>query len=270
MLELVRPAAKSLLARTPRLFSAGKAIFRRLKGLEERAKFRFREPTVTFIDYTSAEIAQIRSSGFFSQYGQDYYLWNNVFKGQPKGFYVEVGANQPFTGSNSAFLERVGWSGISFDPLGTFSHQWQTQRKNPFHQVAISNKEGSELFTEILSKNGWEHMLSAFSHHVRKEDKDLYGYREYPVRTAPLSAFVPQEQKIDILLIDVEGAERAVLAGIDMHANRPQYLLVENASQVGGDWSLRKEITDCGYRLIARLGMADDLYVATHPAVRWQ
>lgn len=80
------------------------------------------------------------------------------------------------------------------------------------------------------------------------------------VRTARRSLFRITEQ-INLLLIDVEGAESHVLQGIGFATTRPRYVLVENVSVIGGSEHIRSLLKILGYRLVARIGMSDDLSV---------
>jgi FkbM family methyltransferase len=260
MLETLRPMAKQVLANTPGVYRLGKAVYQAMKLRSEQAQMHSRHPGVAFVNYSVARLAEMRAQGFSSQFGQDYYLWSHVFSQRPTGYYIEIGANHPHLNSNSKFLETQGWRGLSFEPLGTFQQLWKETRSNPLLQVAVSSKAGEQDFVEIVSKEGWEHQLSAFATFVRHEDVAMFGGKTYKVQTAPLMSHVAPDTTIDILMIDVEGAEREVLAGIDFRHLRPDYLLVENNAVVGGDPSLRTMVTDLGYNFIARLGLSDDLY----------
>lgn len=267
MLEKLRPLGKRALANMPGVYGFGKAVYQGMKARSERENIRSNYPGVAFIDYSAAKLAEIWAQGFSSQFGQDYYLWTQVFSQRPTGCYIEIGANHPSLNSNSKFLETQGWTGLSFEPLSTFQELWKETRSNPLLQVAISSEEGKQDFVEILSKDGWEHQLSAFAKYVRPEDVAMYGSKSYKVQTAPLTSYVGPDTQIDILMLDVEGAERAVLAGIDFRHLRPDYLLIENNAAVGGDPSLRSMVKGLGYNFIARLGLSDDLYERVPPGI---
>jgi len=260
MLEKLRPLGKRALINIPGVYGLGKSAYQALKSNSERLQIGRKHPAAAFVNYSPVKLANLRSRGYSSQFGQDYYLWNHVLAHRPSGFYVEIGANHPALNSNSKFLESRGWKGVSFEPLGTFQEEWSRTRANPLLQVAISSSAGEEDFVEILAKEGWEHQLSAFASHVRQEDVDMYGSKKYKVPTAPLAEHLTPETHIDILMIDVEGAERSVLAGIDFGLIRPDHLLVENNAIVGGDPQLRSLIVNLGYNFVARLGLSDDLY----------
>lgn len=162
--------------------------------------------------------------------------------------------------SNSLFLEEKGWGGIAFDPLSIMEGRWRQERKAAFHRVAIGSQRRDVEFVEIIPKDGWENALSGFREFVRQEDVQMYGSREYLVRTAPLGDFVEEDQGIDVIMIDVEGAESVVLDGIDFELLGPTHMIIENISRIGGGESIRELLTARGYTLVARIGGSDDIF----------
>ena len=51
----------------------------------------------------------------YSQFGEDLWL-RDYFADTPNGFYVDVGAYDPFNASNTLLLYRQGWHGINIEP----------------------------------------------------------------------------------------------------------------------------------------------------------
>ena len=47
---------------------------------------------------------------FYSQYGQDKFLFENFFKEKNNGFYLDIGAHDGITLSNTYFFEKLGWA----------------------------------------------------------------------------------------------------------------------------------------------------------------
>ena len=53
---------------------------------------------------------------YFSQHGQDLFVDNFLFRGRRNGYFVDVGAYDGVTYSNTCFLEReLGWQGVCFE-----------------------------------------------------------------------------------------------------------------------------------------------------------
>lgn len=261
MLGKLRHAGKRGLARWPPLYRIGQGIFVTLKLLLDKAVFRIRHPSAEYVRYSSGQLAAMAAQGYRSQYGQDFYLWNVVFRRQAEGFFVDIGANHPVDLSNSYFFESQGWQGSAFEPLARFEAAWKEHRSAEFHRAAIAEVRQRRAFVEINSPAGWEHTLSAFREHVRPEDMQMFGYVEYDVVTAPLETFVATTTPIHLVMIDVEGAELSVLRGVDVGRFQPTCIMVENVGKLGGDESVRTFLAGYGYTLVARIGGADDVFV---------
>ena len=55
---------------------------------------------------------------FYSQYKQDEFLENTVFKGYKNGFFVDVGAHDGKTINNTLYFElNNNWKGINIEPI---------------------------------------------------------------------------------------------------------------------------------------------------------
>ncbi|MEW5685516.1 MAG: FkbM family methyltransferase [Pseudomonadota bacterium] len=260
VVSALRKPLKRALHGTP-LFRAAKWSWDRLRVVEDRSAFKAEYPLADYVSYSKQELSKFRAGGYYSQFGQDYYLWNAILsKLRRPGFFVEVGANHPRANSNSLLLEERGWRGVSFDPIASFAPMWAEARKTPFHNVAISAQRETRRFVEILADVGWEHQLSGFEGYVRADDLAIHKSRTYDVDCGPLADYLEPGQSVDIAFIDVEGAEELVLEGIDFAQVAPRYILVENMSKPGGGRKVRDLLSTRGYRVIARVGATDDLF----------
>lgn len=264
MLAMIRRYGKRILSWSPALYRLGQRAFIAVKLALDRAVFRSRYRSADYVLYRPAQLRASSQAGFRSQFGQDLYLWTSVLDRMTQGFFVDIGANHPIHLSNSYVLELRGWQGVAFDPLSKFEELWRELRTAEFHRAAIAASRGDRSFIEIHSREGWEHTMSAFRDCVREEDMRRYGYSEYDVRTAPLADFVAPGTSIDLIMVDVEGAEAAVLHGLDLDLFRPRYLMVENVGAIGGDESIREFLSNHGYAIIARIGGCDDVFVRTN------
>jgi len=82
----------------------------------------------------------------FSQTYQDMFVLT-MLKGKTDGRYFEIGAADPFKGSNTALLERLGWTGQSVEILEHEVEKFRKLRKNP-----IIHADATQLnYNEILS-----------------------------------------------------------------------------------------------------------------------
>jgi FkbM family methyltransferase len=255
-----RHVAKRVLDGHPVSYRLARRMFVALRHMSDRIVFRAHYPRCLWRDYSAAALAQMKLQGYHSQYGQDYFLWSQVFRGKTDGFFVDIGCNHPVHLSNSLWFEQQGWHGVAFDPVPKFQQAWQTSRRTDFHPVAIGRSAPARRFIEIHAREGWEAALSGFAECVRPEDMRMYGFTEHIVKSSPLGDFVPPGQEINLLMIDAEGAEDEILRGIDLSRLRPHWIMVENVSKVGGDPQLRSFLDEQGYVLRARIGAADDVF----------
>ena len=138
---------------------------------------------------------------------------------------------------------------------------WAGCRNATFLNIAISSHVETRAFLEVIPRAGWEHALSGFRGFVRPEDIAIYETREYDVQCLPLSQALPADFQPYLILIDVEGAEPFVLEGIDFTKLRPAIIMCENNREIGGSARQRTMIERQGYRLAARIGAADDIFV---------
>lgn len=260
LINKLRATVKTVLANTF-AYEFAKSLYTKFKLTRDRQLFQKHHPESEYINYSKRQIAVHRESGFYSQYSQDFFLWSNYLSNIDSGKFIDIGANKPVTNSNSFFFEKNDWTGVAIDPLKHFQPEWIKERKTPLICGAVSDSICDEPFIEILPSAGWEHALSGFKAHVRTEDLALYEHKEYLVATKPLSLYIAEPSKVDLILIDVEGAEMAVLRGIDFTVFSPNYLLIENDRTMGGSETLRNYLKDQGYKCVARIAATDDFYV---------
>ena len=211
------------------------------------------------VKYPNAKwYSKFYSSGHsWSQYGQDQLILS-LFN-DDELFYVEIGANHPTRLNNSFLLEKNGWRGVSIDPLKKYIDEWCEVRLQPFVNVAIGRMSETRTFVEFSGVEDWIDMMSGFEEFIREEDYLTFESESYPIEVKRLEEVI-EVDKIDLLLMDVEGAEMEILSGIDFDRLNPSYILIENASEIGGGLEVRRELERKSYRLIARIGCADDLF----------
>lgn len=151
------------------------------------------------------------------------------------GFFVEAGANDGFTQSNTYWLERFrGWRGILVDPMEEYARACREERPTA-HVVRAAlvddDFEGDEIemvFGDLMSAPAGSH-----------EDDDAWvrpglalGWRDQYRATVPartLSSILEEagSPDVDLLSLDVEGYEPQVLGGLDLHRHAPRWILVE-------------------------------------------
>jgi FkbM family methyltransferase len=163
-----------------------------------------------------------------SQNFEDVMLWRSL-KNVGNGFYVDVGAAWPDTDSVTKLFYDQGWSGINIEPNPDFYARLCEQRPRDINlRIAVCDRDG-ERNLNLFSDTG----LSTLDQVVAKEHvKNNFECMSIRVTTATLSSlfqrYLPKQQEIHFLKIDIEGLEAEVLASNDWSLYRPWIVVVES------------------------------------------
>jgi FkbM family methyltransferase len=163
----------------------------------------------------------------WSQCAEDIVI-ESILGTQSKGYYVDVGAHHPTSLSNTMALYKRGWSGINIDPNPDMFHSFVTHRKRDINlNVGISTQSGFlkyYMFECSLLNTLDQNKADVWSNHSK-----LLDVCEVQCTTldAVLREHVNSDIKIDLLSVDVEGHEMAVLTSNDWSKYRPRLVVVE-------------------------------------------
>jgi hypothetical protein len=195
-----------------------------------------------------------------SQFGQDKII-EELFSIKPNGFFVEIGSNHPVDCSNSYYFEHtLGFTGISIDAID-YSALYATFRPNTkFINTLIDVDIGERDFYVAESSSGWESMVSSVSSSIKQHGRGFV-VNKFKVKTRPLSDICLGVESIDIMMLDVEGHEMEVLSSFDWSLCRPKYILSENTGEYFPRSDLEGFMRKKGYKLVARIGTSDDVYI---------
>lgn len=177
-------------------------------------------------------------------------LVREFFQNRTAGFFVEVGANDPISGSQTWHLEQRGWRGILVEPQPSCAELLRQQRKNSqVIQAACSapEKAGEAMF-HFSNFSG----LCGLEKHV--DDPNVVYEHSELVKVTTLNAILENagNPAIDCVFIDVEGTELDVLRGFDLKKHHPPLILIEDKVH-----SLAKHfyLHSQGYKLVKRTGV---------------
>jgi len=171
---------------------------------------------------------------YYSQFGQDQYLWEKYFQhGVIGGTFVDIGAHDGVSGSNTKFFEDQGWSGICFEPVPQIFERLKTNRQCMCVNKALSNKVGTAKFKYLP---GYSEMLSGLLDEYTQGQLDRINREvaehkqvEYTidVETSLFELEVPKDINISLLSIDVEGSEETIIRSIDFDHRTIIFMTVE-------------------------------------------
>jgi FkbM family methyltransferase len=151
----------------------------------------------------------------------------------PRGFYVDVGANDPDIDSVTRVFYERGWSGINIEPLAANSARLRKCRPRDVNlEIAVGEREGTITFYEVGKWHGYSTTDPAIAAQHRKDGLSVEE-RRVPLRR--LAAVLDEHVRgrpIDFLKIDVEGAELAVLSGAGLDRHRPKIIVAESRMPV--------------------------------------
>lgn len=163
----------------------------------------------------------------YSQNFEDIYIWR-ALKKVKKGFYIDVGANDPISDSiTKSFYDR-GWRGINIEPVEAHLRALEQDRPEDINLgVAVGNKTGFITLYDTDIR-GWATTSDEIAETLRVAGHPV---EEKKVELSTLelvcSKHILEGQDIHFLKIDVEGFEKDVLEGADFKKYRPWIILVE-------------------------------------------
>jgi FkbM family methyltransferase len=201
---------------------------------------------------------------YYSQFKQDQIINENFFKNKPNGFFVDIGAHDGITFSNSKFYEELGWDGICIEPNPDVFPTLQNNRKVKCVMKAISDKPGKAEFFQITDGPD---MLSGLSSEftqnaIARIHDELTNYPEsftYIEVECDTFSNIVENTTIDFLSIDTEGNELKILQTIDFNKYDIHILTIENNDF---DDKFIKFFSDKPYRFVGRL-QCDEIFVKT-------
>jgi FkbM family methyltransferase len=208
---------------------------------------------------------QKRLSGkYYSQHGQDKFVTEKLFPGKVDGVFVDIGANDGISFSNTYLLEKIGWKGIAVESIPAVYSELVRNRNCTTVNACIAAQTGTELFRVI---SGDAQMLSGLVNeydqkHVERINAELESqggeYQDVEIACITFSELLEENNipVVDYLSIDVEGAEFKILNSIDFDRTHVVVISVENNY---ADPRIPDLLASKGYEFHSRIG-ADEFY----------
>lgn len=158
------------------------------------------------------------------------------FLGNRRGFFIEAGANDGVTQSNTLFYERHrGWRGLLIEPIPELAARCRKNRPRSIVEncallaTGDPRREVTMQFCNLMSLvKGAMHSEQADREHIEKGCA-VQGIQSYevtvPARTLDDILAAHGITEVDLFSLDVEGFELQVLQG--MTKVQPRFLLIE-------------------------------------------
>ena len=165
-------------------------------------------------------IHEIKNFTTYSQVYEDLILLF-IFYDIQKGFYIDIGANDPDRISVTKAFYLKGWNGINIEPLpDKYNLLLQKRPRDINLKVGVGKNEGNKTL----------YLYGAGSTIYKKLIKKSTKFINIKIDTMAniCKAYVKRELKIQFCKIDVEGSEKDVLLGFDFQNYRPQVFLIES------------------------------------------
>jgi len=195
---------------------------------------------------------------FQGQFYQDiiaYLYFKREYPQKTDGFFVDIGAHDGITLSNTYIFEQLGWKGICVEPQPDVFISLKSSCKCDCYNVAISSKsrEKAEFFqvgADVLSG------LNEGMTEERKKWTENYGGKGkiINVRTITFNELMekyPQKKHIDLLSIDVEGHDIEILKTIDFKRYSFGFLTIEKNDSD----KIIEHMRQNGYEIYAEIGV---------------
>ena len=177
---------------------------------------------------------------FYSQTAQDRYLYSGFFRNLKNGTFIELGAVDGVSYSNTKFFQdKLGWNGLLIEPSNDFEYlqkgisRYSTSARAgtftglrclPENKVycinkAICRKPGKIEFIDS-SNSAIGNMVGGAKELLTPAHKSTFHITEdktYEVECVPIATLLKQYgiKRVDLFSLDVEGAEEIVLDTFD-------------------------------------------------------
>lgn len=200
----------------------------------------------------------------YSQYKQDQII-NILFRGQKNGAFLDIGAHDGISFSNTYFFEKdKKWTGVCIEPNPEIFKKLQSNRNCILENCCISSDESEVTFRKV---NGPGNMLSGIldffdAKHIARIENWISSsggsYEDIAIKCKTIESILLKYDitKIDYCSIDTEGAELQIIKSIDLNRFSIKSFSVENNNK---DKFVRNYLKQKGYYCIP--SKLDDFYV---------
>ena len=166
-----------------------------------------------------------------SEIGQDLFVLSEI-KDQKRGYFVEFGATNGYTISNTYILEKdLGWEGILAEPCKYWHKELTKNRECIIETKWIDIESGRKINFMEYNSDEYSARFSSIKDYSNIEKSKKNNIRSYDVETLSLNDLLNinnAPNTIDYLSIDSEGNEFEILNSYDFEKRKINIITVEH------------------------------------------
>lgn len=202
------------------------------------------------------EMLELPTSEYETQLNQEIFaLLMNRFR---PGFFLEIGANDGFTFSNTVYLENeFGWNGILIEANQKYMASLANRKKSIIVNKAVSSHQGMAEFIDAGLYGGLKSGLDDTHLQHTKDSKcinvECMGLQE-------ILDMVAAPDRIDFVSIDVEGGEMPIVEQMASVNRRFRCGCIEYNGRADDYAKMSRLLENAGYRVVWKDQTEFDLF----------
>jgi len=171
---------------------------------------------------------------YYSQIGQDKYFIENINKGKRKGYFVDIGAHDGITLSNTYALEsQLEWSGLCVEVCDDTFNKLINTRKCKCVNECVFSVSGLVKELEIPLKHPLPEgndvliRIKGMSHGFPSQFEEVKTFKKITKTLTDIFKENDVPSVINYMSIDIEGSDLEALKGLDFSKYTIEFLTIE-------------------------------------------
>jgi FkbM family methyltransferase len=166
---------------------------------------------------------------YYSQIGQDQYYIEQVIHGQTSGRFLDIGAHDGISTSNTYALEtQLSWTGICVEANPILADKCKINRPNSeVIQAAIWSEKVEINFELPHSGNDFLSRIGGIACNKNYFEQDFRQVQVLPMTACTVMDVIKNETYFDYFTLDIEGAELEALKAVNWEQVTFGYIALE-------------------------------------------